>query len=128
MIKQARPGQILLGDFHLMTADASKNKNVKLNAGDFIHEARHRLSSLRNLVLGGDPIKSINCYLTGSRRPDGGYNIHKYRLLDKHGYSRLVFNAKVNIHRQSDDPIFLGIQDAELSDFGMADTGKTATV
>lgn len=120
MIEKARPGQILVGDFHIPMPDTSTEKNTKLNAADFIRLAQNRLSDLRDLVLGGDPIESIKCYLTGSSLSDGGYDIHKYLLRDKHGYSRHVFNAKVNIHRKRGDSIFLGIQDAELSDFGIA--------
>jgi cytochrome c oxidase subunit 3 len=32
------------------------------------------------------------------------------QIVDKHGFSRNVFNAKINIHRQEGEPIFLGLQ------------------
>ena len=118
MIDQARPGQILVGDFQLPMPDTSANQQVRSNAIDFIELAQQRLSNLHDLVLGGDPIDSIKCYLTGASLSDGSYDIQKYLIRDKHGYSRYVFNAKVNIHRQNDGPIFLGIQDADLADFG----------
>lgn len=119
MIDQARAGQILVGDFHMVMPDTPANQKTRLNAPDFIQLAQHRLSSLKDLVLGGDPIDSIKCYLTGASLSDGSYSIHKYLLKDKHGYSRYVFNAKVNIYRKRDVPIFLGKQDTELSDFGI---------
>jgi hypothetical protein len=35
--------------------------------------------------------------------------------------TRNAFNAKVNIHRKNAAPIFLGIQDSDLSDFDVAE-------
>ncbi len=118
MIEQARAGQILVGDFEI-PVDESAAATGPLSAVDFIDLAQERLSDLKGIILGGDPVASIKCYLTGSGQKDGDFGIHKYRIKDKHGYARNVFNAKVNIHRISGQPIFLGIQDAALADFGI---------
>jgi hypothetical protein len=40
-----------------------------------------------------------------------------YRISDKHGRTRDVFNAKINIYRRKGEPIFLGAQDHELAEF-----------
>jgi hypothetical protein len=47
----------------------------------------------------------------------GGYTVNRYTLRDKHGAARVVYNAKVNIHLEQGDSIFLGIQNEELWPF-----------
>lgn len=121
MIENAIPGQILMGNFQIPLQDSDSEINTPLHAVstvDFIHRAQDRLSSISELVLGGDCIDSIKCYLTGSRNSDGTFGNDKYLITDKHGYTRHVFNAKVNIHRKNSRPIFLGIQNTCLTDFG----------
>ena len=120
MIEQARAGQVLVGDFEIPVSESSAATEKVLTAIDFIDLAQDRLSDLKGIILGGDPVASIKCYLTGSSQKDSDFGIHKYQIEDKHGYVRNVFNAKINIHRLGGDPIFLGIQDTALADFGIA--------
>ena len=51
-------------------------------------------------------------------RAVGEFNIRKLQIKDKHGLSRTVYNAKVNIYRELAQPILLGIEDKKLSVFG----------
>ena len=121
MIENAKPGQILVGDFQTAMLDKDTGKTARINTVDFIDKAQSRLSVLEDLVLGGDPIDFINCYLTGSRRAEDKFGINRYLLKDKHGYTRFVFNAKVNIYRKNADPIYLGTRDDALAGFGIAE-------
>jgi hypothetical protein len=122
MIEQAKAGQILIGDFLIPMLDSAAKAMVPIDTVDFIERAQPRLSSLTNLVLGDDDrIEAIKCYLTGDQRTDGRYAVKQYLITDKHGYSRHVFNAKVNINRGKGIPIYLGIQEAELDDFGIVE-------
>ena len=115
MIEQARPGQILIGDFQVEMGCPDSNEKVLIDAQRFIESVQPRLSSLNDLCLGeNDRIENIKCYLTGEKRSDGDYTVKRYRITDKHGFSRQVFNAKVNIRLANGDPIYLGIQDADL--------------
>ena len=66
------------------------------------------------LELAGDAIESIKCYLTGRAQADGTFTIRKLSINDKHGLTRNVFNAKINIYRCSGEPILLGIEDRLL--------------
>ncbi len=117
MISNAKPGQIIIGTFRVQMLDPATDQMVSIDTVDFIDRLQGRLSSLDGLVLSGDRINSIKCYLTGSKQSDGSYNINPYRVSGKHGFTRNVYNAKVNIHRKNADPIFLGLQDSELSGF-----------
>ena len=119
MIEQAKAGQILMGDFRIPMFDEANQTMSVIDTVDFIKSVQPRLSSLKDLVLGDDDgIRAIKCYLTGDKRADHSYAVKKYLITDKHGYSRRVYNAKVNIHRIKGAPIFLGIQEADLDDFG----------
>jgi hypothetical protein len=125
MIDRALPGQILVGEF---LADPVTDEFGKEQAGDidsirFIEIAQHNLTQLNGLVLSGDAIESIKCYLTGKAQSDGTFTIRKLTLNDKHGLTRNVFNAKINIYRIGGDPILLGIEDRNLDgDKGMVTT------
>ena len=55
--------------------------------------------------------------LTGEKGDDGEFGIKKYLIADKHGRTRNVYNAKINIYRSKAEPIFLGIQTSELDGF-----------
>ena len=116
MINWAQPGQILMGSFLVPMLDPVTGGTVKIDTVTFIKKVQERLSNLNGLILSDDPIDSIHCYLTGGKRSDGRFSIKQYCVKDKHGMTRNVFNAKVNIHRKNSDPIFLGIQDSDLPD------------
>lgn len=116
MIDRALPGQILVGEFQ---AGAIVNDDTELRPADvdsiqFIEIAQRNLSQLNGLELAGDAIASIKCYLTGRAQPDGTFTIRKLALNDKHGLTRNVFNAKINIYRIGGEPILLGIEDRIL--------------
>ena len=62
----------------------------------------------------GERVTAIKCYLTGEEVGGGAFSIRRLVIKDKHGLSRVAFNAKVNIYRESAQPILLGIQDKKL--------------
>jgi len=121
MIDKAADGQILIGDFSVPMANQKAGMTVPVDSVDFIRHTQGRLSSLEDLVLGKEHVETIKCYLTGQKGADGTYRIGRYILSDKHGYTRRVFNAKVNIHMKSGRSIYLGIQDEQLQDFGIVE-------
>ncbi len=53
-------------------------------------------------------------YLTGEDMGGGHFNIRRLHIKDKHGLSRVAYNAKVNIYREGAQPILLGIEDKKL--------------
>jgi len=118
MIDAALPGQILVGDFmtdiesHTDTGTLRVEPNI--DAVTFLERAQGNLSQLSGMVLSGDKVTAIKCYLTGERMGEGQFNIRRLTIRDKHGLSRVAFNAKVNIYREAAQPILLGIQDRKL--------------
>lgn len=118
MIDAALPGQILVGDFmaDIETENDKGEVSVQPNvdAVTFLQRAQGDLSRLSGIVLSGERVTAIKCYLTGENMGGGQFNIRRLTIKDKHGLSRVAFNAKVNIYRETAQPILLGIQDRKL--------------
>ena len=117
MIEAAMPGQILVGDF---MADVSgplngmQDSQVNLDAVTFLKKAQGNLSKLSGLELSGERVTAIKCYLTGERMESGEFSIRRLNIKDKHGLTRTAYNAKINIYRDTAQPILLGIEDKKL--------------
>ena len=118
MIEAAMPGQILVGDF---LADLSSGRELDpaetqahLDAVTFLERAQGNLSKLGGLEFSGERISAIKCYLTGENLGGGRFNIRRLQIKDKHGLTRVAYNAKVNIYREMAQPILLGIEDRKL--------------
>jgi hypothetical protein len=120
MIEQALPGQILLGDFNIAMSDGGPEGAGRYSTLDFVDRAVQKLEQLKGLVVAGDQIDNIQCYLTGRPVTNDKFLVSRYEILDKHGRKRSVYNAKINIHRKQDEPIFLGIQHQDLHPPGLA--------
>ena len=123
MIEAAVPGQILVGDFVAELsgaisdmADGHGGPGGHLDAVTFLDRAQGRLEKLSGLVLSGERVTGIKCYLTGERLESGEFSIRRLQIKDKHGLSRLAYNAKVNIYRDNAHPILLGIEDRKLAE------------
>jgi len=117
MIEAAQPGQILVGDFMADLSDQMQehdDSQVNLDAVTFLQLAKRNLTKLSGLVLSGERVTAIKCYLTGDRLESGAFSIRRLNICDKHGLSRSAYNAKINIYRDTAQPILLGIEDAKL--------------
>ena len=118
MIEAALPGQILVGDF-LADIQATANMDpaetqAHLDAVTFLQRAQGNLSKLSGMEFSGEKVTAIKCYLTGENMGGGQFNIRRLHIKDKHGLSRVAYNAKVNIYRETAQPILLGIEDRKL--------------
>ena len=116
MLERARPGQILLGDV-VTHVEGAAGRPIRCDTLGFVENTAATLDQLNGLDIAGGSIGSIRSYLTGAALGGGQYMINRYYLRDKHGTSRVAYNAKINIHRGAADPIYLGIQHHALKDF-----------
>jgi hypothetical protein len=117
MIEAALPGQILVGDFladNNGTEVDPTQTQANLDAVTFLKRAQGNLSRLSGLELSGEKVTAIKCYLTGENMGGGQFNIRRLQIRDKHGLCRVAYNAKVNIYRETAQPILLGIEDRKL--------------
>jgi hypothetical protein len=125
MIDRALPNQILVGDFIVEMPLGKDGATVRVDSVDFVLRATHSLAQLQGLELSGERIDAIKCYLTGTRLDNGEFSVRRITLDDKHGMSRQVYNAKVNIYRRKAEPILLGIEDRLISSSnGLADRSE----
>lgn len=118
MIDAALPGQILVGDFLADLTDEELDpvqSQANLDAVTFLQRAQGNLSKLSGLEFSGERVTAIKCYLTGENMGGGQFNIRRLHIKDKHGLSRVAYNAKVNIYRDAARPILLGIEDRKLA-------------
>lgn len=117
MIERALPGQILLGDFRIDMTDEKTRRKIRYGTLDFVENTAATLDQLQGMDISGGRIESIRCYLTGQDLGAGRYMVNRYHIVDKHGTTRTVYNTKINIHRESAEPIFLGVQTEDLQSF-----------
>ena len=117
MIEAALPGQILVGEFlasHTHPDPDPTQTQAHIDAVTFLQRAQGNLSKLSGLEFSGERVTAIKCYLTGENMGGGQFSIRRLTIKDKHGLSRVAYNAKVNIYRENTQPILLGIEDRKL--------------
>ncbi len=116
VIERAMPGQILVGDFRseMPTVDAPGGESRIVESADFVELAMRNVEQLAGIVLSGERVDAIRCYLTGTKLASGEFTVRRITVNDKHGIARRVYNAKVNIYRHNAEPILLGIEDRSL--------------
>ena len=113
MVNKTLPGQLLIGNFQRPTDDA----RGLISSPNFVDRSQARLDLLKNIVMAGENISSIKCYLTGEPVGNGVYTVKKYSIADKHGMRRDVFNAKMNIYRGNAEALYLGLGERDLERF-----------
>jgi class 3 adenylate cyclase len=114
MVTGAMPGQVLLGDFVADVLESRTGRTLRLGTVDFVERMREAVWNLSGIPVAGEAVREIRCYLTGPPAGDGAYAVNRYAVADKHGFRHPVFNAKINIHREAGDPIFLGMRNEDV--------------
>lgn len=125
IIERALPGQILVGDFRAtMRASGPDSASTTLDSVAFVDMATRSVGQLAGIELSGERVDAIRCYLTGPKLDNGEFTVRRLVISDKHGISRRVYNAKVNIYRHNAEPILLGIEDRVLDPIGPPPGGE----
>lgn len=117
MLERALPGQILLGDFKFRHGGNAIERAMRFDTLDFVESTAATLDQLNGLDISGGRVENIRCYLTGRSLGSGRYVVNRFHVRDKHGATRAVYNAKINIHRDNAEPIYLGIRSEDLAAF-----------
>src|SRR5258706_1759902 len=120
MIERSLPGQILIGNFRIEMTEEKTRRHIRYDTLDFVENTAATLDPMTGMDIPGGKIENIRCYLTGKSQGGGRYLVNRYHIVDKHGTTRTVYNAKINIHRENAEPIFLGIQTEDLEAFPTA--------
>jgi hypothetical protein len=115
MLDRALPGQILLGEFGAAMNSVAGESDSMLTTRAFVEATEATLDELNGMAVSDDNVNKIRCYLTGRPVSGGGFTVDPYPIHDKHGVTRQVYNAKINIHLNRLAPIYLGIQHRALA-------------
>lgn len=105
LIDKARGGQILIGDFYRL--DEAINQWVSPDA--FVERVSAALSTVGDVVTPSGRLDRFAFYLTGPRDGDGRFRTQVLKVIDKHGFAHLCYNAKLNIHFGDGEPLFFGL-------------------
>jgi len=116
MIEQCQPNQILIRDFDVIMNDAEHPQEIKMNTIDFIKQVQNSEIQLQDVVLSGEKVESIDCYLTGSAGNENSAT-RKYHISDKHSLIRSVYNVQVDISLFNAATVSLGLPPSELAAF-----------
>ena len=116
MLDRALPSQVLIGEFHCEQAGqpASKLESITpVSAEVFVNACSHGLASFRGIPLSGKGIQNIACGLTEAVEKDGQRRPRRFRVVDKHGLSRFVYNLQIEIALEGAE-LHLGLSESEL--------------
>ncbi|WP_085758918.1 hypothetical protein [Oceanicoccus sagamiensis] len=115
MLDLAGTGQIFIGDFDTVVPTSSREEAYLIAADSqrFVERAVKQMDGLTGTTLSDETIESIHCFLSGESGASGGQTVRRFRITDKHGRSRNVYNLRINI-RTANRPVMLGLHDSEL--------------
>lgn len=110
MLDQAQPGQVFIGemDTWLPTSGREGAYLVAVDSQNFVDRISRRFDSLSGLEISGEHLEFIHCYLTGETGACAGQSVRRFRITDKHGLSRNVYNLRINIRTSSGRSLILG--------------------
>ena len=76
--------------------------------------ASEKLKEFEGMPLFGNPVEKFSSYITGPKRENGTFKNQKMRVIDKHGFEHICYNAKVNVFLEGDEPYYIGLQHSDL--------------
>ena len=116
MLDVAQSGQVFVGDF---TADIPTSSRegaylIEVDSQRFLDRVSHNMAAFKGQLCADEEIVSMHAYLTGETGISAGQILRKFKITDKHGRSRYVFNLRCNIQIKDGKTIILGLQDYYL--------------
>jgi hypothetical protein len=110
LIGKTNTHQIVVGAFNRPGPPGEPEYNPER----IIEAASKKLQEFQGMPLFGSPVQRFSSYITGPKKKDGEYKNQKMRVIDKHGFEHICYNAKVNVFLENDDPYFIGLQHSDL--------------
>lgn len=105
LIDKARGGQILVGDFFRL--DETVNQWISPDA--FVERVASALGRIDDITTPNGRLDHFAFYLTGPRDDDGRFRTQVLKVVDKHGFAHLCYNAKLNVHFLGGEPLYFGL-------------------
>ena len=114
LIGKTNTHQIVIGAF----SRPGKEGESPLTPERMMQVASEKLKEFEGMPLFGNPVEKFSSYITGPKRENGTFKNQKMRVIDKHGFEHICYNAKVNVFLEGDEPYYIGLQHSDL--FGKA--------
>lgn len=110
MLDQAQPGQVFVGemDTWLPTSGREGAYLVAVDSQNFVDRISRRSDFLNGLEVAGEHLEFIHCYLSGETGACAGQSVRRFRITDKHGLCRDVYNLRINIRTSIGRSLILG--------------------
>lgn len=116
MLDLAQANQVLIGEFHCeqVPRGPSALKSIAaISAVTFVSACNRVLPALQGILLSGKRIDAVSCHLTEALEPDGESRPRRFRIVDKHGLSRIAYNLQIEIDLQGRE-LSLGLDEKDL--------------
>ena len=108
LIGKARENQILVGDC-VNTNEGPEPWSTQR----YVLAANKVLDGFKSLKVFGNEVEESRFYLTGPR-DEARFRNQKIKIVDKHGFEHICYNAKVNTHMKDGSKVFAGLQHSDL--------------
>ena len=114
LIGKADDHQLILGD---IKRPLDRNTKQLLDTPQFLARAHGILDHAEGLEFGGEPVRSIRSFITGTDLSGGGTNVTKHVIVDKHGFNHFGFNVRVEVALQNGEMFEVGIKPNAFIEF-----------
>jgi hypothetical protein len=111
IIDKTKPNQIVVGAFSRPGHDGK----LVYSPEHIIALAAREMEKFQKMPLFGNPVDRFAFYLTGPKRQDGKFANQRMRIVDKHGFEHICYNAKINVFVKGADPYYTGLRHIDLA-------------
>jgi len=113
MVDLIEPHQLLMGDFNCEIWDHESQASVLATTQSFVQACDRDGGNLAGIQLAGKLISSVHCYLTEGEGYSGESTARRFKVTDKHGLSRHVYNLQLEVDLEG-DVLCLGLDESDL--------------
>ncbi|MCB1676499.1 MAG: hypothetical protein KDI01_09420 [Halioglobus sp.] len=116
MVDLAKARQILVGDFRCeqVGRGGTARAAAGVSSAAFVGACDCELGALQGTQLSGKTITAMSCHLSESPDQSTGAGPRRFRIVDKHGLSRYVYNLQLDIGLEGHE-LSLGLDDSDLN-------------
>jgi len=111
IIDKTKPNQIVVGAFSRPGHDGK----LVYSPEHIVALAGREMEKFQKMPLFGNPVDRFAFYLTGPKREDGKYANQRMRIIDKHGFEHICYNAKINVFVDGAAPYYAGLRHIDLA-------------
>jgi len=110
MLDVVEPGQVVMGDFITLMPTSMREGaySIEVDTPRFVQRVSRQLEHLTPLIVSGDTVEKMSCYLSDESGLCGGDATRTFTVKDKHGLTRKAYSLRLNVHRSEQKVIIIG--------------------